>query len=111
MRVTALTLRLHNACADQVALFARVFPQGMEVSEDSVLRAYDAGLVVGWAAEKLLPAAALAEFAAAAGAAWAKYDAAAAAAWATRTAARGEYRATLARSLAAVCRETDKLAG
>jgi len=48
MRVTTEDLRMLNACGDQVETFADEWPNGVEVTGDSLRRAVDLGLDIDW---------------------------------------------------------------
>ena len=59
MKITAQMLRgggdhAKRACAEQIAIFEREWPNGVEVNEANVLRAFAIGLDVGWFVETLL---------------------------------------------------------
>ena len=56
MKITKEFLESKGACAGHVALFAKEWPEGVEVALDSCLRAAQIGLDFGWAAENLLSA-------------------------------------------------------
>ena len=49
-------LRAKGACADQLAIFEREWPDGCAVTLDDCHRAVALGLDLNWAAENLLPA-------------------------------------------------------
>ena len=55
MRVTKELLESHSACAEHVIVFAREWPDGCEVSTETVARAIALGMDIGWAAAHLLP--------------------------------------------------------
>jgi hypothetical protein len=78
--ITAAILRRNDACADQVARFAKLFPKGTTVTLRAALKAADAGLSLGWFARKLLSAPAQAEYVKARAPALAEYNKATAAA-------------------------------
>ena len=48
MKITKNMLRKHEACSDQVELFAAEWPNGAEVTADNVLRAITLALDVSW---------------------------------------------------------------
>jgi len=70
MRVTAQMLRDRNACEDQVAIFEREWPDGVNVGIRAARKAVKLGLDLEWFAETFLPPAA-----------WADYEKAIAPAW------------------------------
>ena len=105
MKITARILKSKGACTDQVALFASLFPKGVQVTEALCLEHADK-FNWSWAAQKLLPASARAEYerivasaraeyARTEAPAWAEYERAEAPAWAeyerVRASARAEY--------------------
>ena len=53
---------LSGACAEQLSLVQREWPGGIPVTEAAASRAVALGLDLGWLANKLLPAPALAEY-------------------------------------------------
>ena len=55
MLITVDVLRSHNACADQVSLFAATFPDGCDITRAVLRKARKAGLEVGWIARWLPP--------------------------------------------------------
>jgi len=85
MRVTAQMLRDRNACEDQVAIFEREWPDGVNVGIRAARKAVKLGLDLEWFAETFLPPAAWADYEKAIAPAWADYEKATAA-------ARAEYR-------------------
>ena len=54
-RITATWLKEQNACADQVALFAKTFPRGGKPTKANLLKAARAGLDLDWLAGFLSP--------------------------------------------------------
>ena len=62
MRVTADELREMDACDEQVEIVEREWPGGIPVTVPSIRKALRLGLDVGWFAERVLPAPALAEY-------------------------------------------------
>ena len=55
MIITAKLLTQHGACPDQVAIVAREWPKGAEVTEAALLRAVELGLDIAWLA-RMIPA-------------------------------------------------------
>ena len=53
MKITKEMLEAKNACEDQIELFERTFPNGVEVNDESVARAVSVGLDVVWAVRAL----------------------------------------------------------
>ena len=51
--ITSEFLKTHGACADQIALFADLYPDGTELVPGSLLRAAEQGLNVDWLAKFL----------------------------------------------------------
>ena len=82
MRLTAEMLREKKACENQVQVFVGEWPDGVEITEAVVLRAYELGLDIDWFVETFLTALALAEYHKAAAPAWAEYEKVTAPAWA-----------------------------
>ena len=82
MRLTAEMLLVKGACENQVQVFVGEWPDGVEITEAVVLRAYELGLDIDWFVETFLTALALAEYHKAAAAAWAEYEKVTAPAWA-----------------------------
>ena len=74
MRLTAEMLREKKACENQVQVFVGEWPDGVEITEAVVLRAYELGLDIDWFVETFLTALALAEYHKAAALAWAEYQ-------------------------------------
>lgn len=62
MRITAKKLQGKGACSDQVEVFAAEWPDGVEVTEEALLRAADLGLGLTWFAKHFLPRLFLAEY-------------------------------------------------
>ena len=79
--ITARLLRAHGACADQVSIFRKTFPEGTPVTLSACRKAAKAGLLLDWAADNLLSAAAWKVYNEARAAAWKVYNEARAAAW------------------------------
>jgi hypothetical protein len=52
----------HGACEDQRAVFAAEWPDGVELSEQSLYRAAELGLDLGWLARQYLPTPLWAEY-------------------------------------------------
>lgn len=52
--ITVSFLRDNDACEDQVKLFKKLWPQGVPVTANNVLRALEAGLDVDWLLTVLL---------------------------------------------------------
>ena len=82
MHITAEMLRAKNACDDQVAIFEKEWPAGVEVTAAVVWRAVELELDIHWFAAKFLPTPAWAEYEKAIAAARAEYYKAVAPAWA-----------------------------
>ena len=96
MLITAAWLRARQACPDRVVRFEREWPEGAEITAESVARARALGLDVGWVAQQLYPheSAALraqrdaemapiqARYRAEVAPIWVRYDAESAAIWA-----------------------------
>ena len=78
--ITARLLRAHGACADQVRIFRKTFPEGTPVTLSACRKAAKAGLLLDWAADNLLSAAAWKVYNEARAAAWKVYNEARAAA-------------------------------
>ena len=109
MIITAETLRSRGACSDEREAFAKMFPQGTDVTLESATACASAGLDLSWFAGAFLSPAALATYEAAKAAAWATYEAATAAAWATCEAATAPAMATCgAASAAALVKAWDE---
>jgi hypothetical protein len=98
MRITAELLRSHRACTDQLALFEREFPDGMDTSEATLLRAVEVGLDLNWAACWLLPPLLRAEYQSQHAPLWAEYERQRAPLWA-------EYLRQCARMLAEIVKD------
>jgi len=102
-RITAAWLRKHDACADQLAIFEREWPDGAEVTRENVERARDLGLDLHWFAGIVLPARAWAKYKRALVAAREEYERVRAAALAkydgVRTAALAKYDCATAAAL------------
>ncbi len=54
MKITKELLESHGACKEQIEIFAREWPEGVEVTEEACLRAAELGLHLEWAASELL---------------------------------------------------------
>ena len=54
MRVTTTMLENLNACSQQVEIFRAEWPEGCEITKQTVLRAVELKLDIEWAAENLL---------------------------------------------------------
>ena len=54
MRITEALLRQHGACSEQARAFGGEWPDGCEVTEETVARAAALGLDAEWAADRLL---------------------------------------------------------
>jgi hypothetical protein len=80
MRITSKLLKRKRACREQVALFEKLFPNGVEVTE-AICVAHADKFNFHWAAENLLSAPALAEYERIEAPAWAEYMRSLAAAW------------------------------
>ena len=81
MRITNETLTRIRACEDQVQIFSLEWPDGCEVTVETILRAYSLGLNVDYVATKVLRATTLAEYERARATASDKYERATAPAW------------------------------
>lgn len=46
---------LHWACEEHLTLFKATFPDGMEITEENIERAFGVGLLVEWAVQRLFP--------------------------------------------------------
>ena len=92
MIITMKILKQHKACADQIKLFAKVFPGGTTTALTNLRKGLKAGLDISWL-ERFIPAPS-----------WDTYDATTATAWATFKATRAPewaiYEATVATALA-----------
>jgi len=62
MRVTAADLRRKKACSGQVAIFEAEWPDGVEVTEASLLRASSLRLALWWFVKHYLPSSLWAEW-------------------------------------------------
>ena len=71
--ITSEFLETHRACADQVALFARLYPEGAELVLGSIIRAAKQGLTVDWL-RQFLPASARCAYDEARASAWRAYE-------------------------------------
>jgi hypothetical protein len=76
--ITLSILEAAHACSDQCDLFARLYPDGLEVTLENAMVAQDAGLDILWA-ERLLTAIARVSYQAAIAAARVSHEAAVAA--------------------------------
>lgn len=79
---TITAAMLTGACAYQVELFNHHWPNGLRITLATVVTAAHQGFDLSWAAERLLPASALAEYYRVRAAALAEYERVTAAAWA-----------------------------
>ena len=82
MTLTSAMLRSKNACASQVALFEREWPNGMPLDESVVPKIVEMGLDVDWFACKFLTDSAWAEYERVRDSALAEYKRVTAPAWA-----------------------------
>ena len=73
-RLTAADLREIGACAEQVRQFEAEWPDGVDLTEQSIGRAREMGMDLGWFAANALPATALAEYQRECAPAWAEYE-------------------------------------
>jgi hypothetical protein len=64
----------HGACEDQRAVFAAEWPDGVVLSEQSLYRAAELGLNLGWFAREYLPAPRWAEYQRRVAPIWAEYQ-------------------------------------
>ena len=71
--LTAADLREIGACAEQVRQFKAEWPDGVDLTEQSIGRAREMGMDLGWFATNALPAPALAEYVRVSDTAWAEY--------------------------------------
>src|SRR3990172_6840909 len=71
--ITVALLQKHSACADQVALFKKVFPKGAPLTTKAVETALKRGLSVSWLST-LLSLSAWAEYKRVTAPAWAEYE-------------------------------------
>ncbi len=92
-RVTAAQLRELGACKDQVETVEKHWPRGVPLTGPSIRKAMSLGLDVGWFAQAVLGAPALAEYNKVRAPAWAEYEKVMAPAWA-------EYEKVMAPALA-----------
>jgi hypothetical protein len=103
-RITVAFLRKHEACDDQVDLFARVFPKGADISRDNILRAQAHYLNIHWLACTILEGPALVKYERVMESALAEYHRAMASAYAeyerVKASADAEYRRVKASALA-----------
>lgn len=81
MRITSQWLRKHEACADQVEIFAREWPKGVTVCLGVLKRAAELSLDLDWFARKALTAPALKAYIEATAPALKAYEEATAPAW------------------------------
>jgi len=81
MKVTVQMLRDAWACLDQVAIFAKEWPNGIEITEASTARAIQLGLDIPWFAQQFLSGNARAVWNAAAKTAYATFQQATTEAW------------------------------
>ena len=97
MYLTSDILRAHGACADQVALVAKHWPDGAETTADVLREAVRMKFNITWLA-RFIPEPARAEYEKVHEAAWTECEKTRATAWAeyqkTREAALAEYRKT-----------------
>ena len=82
MKVTAKQLRAKDACPDQVLIFEKEWPNGVEISQEVLQRAVEVHLDLDWFAFTFLPAPAREAYKKAIAPAWAAYIKATATAWA-----------------------------
>ena len=76
MKITREWLEGHDACRSQVDIFAAEWPDGVEITEESLNRAVALSLNLDWLAERVLTAPAWAAYrAATATAFWAAFSA------------------------------------
>lgn len=73
MRITIKKLRALEACADQVEIFAREWPNGCRITKRNVLRMAALDLDVAWLARRVLRDLARAEYEKIRNPAWAEY--------------------------------------
>ena len=74
--ITKRMLQLKGACAYQVTIFAKEWPNGVTPTLEACQRAAVIGLSLDWVAKNMLSAPALAAYQAARDTAWAAYQAA-----------------------------------
>ena len=55
MKITTRMLRHKGACPGQVDIFKAEWPNGMDVTRESCIRAVELGLDINWASNTLLP--------------------------------------------------------
>jgi hypothetical protein len=72
--ITHEWLMKHGACENQRAVFAAEWPDGVVLSEQSLYRAAELGLDLGWFAREYLPAPLLAEYQRQRAPLWAEYQ-------------------------------------
>ena len=82
MRITKQQLVEKSACSDQVAVFTREWPDGVEITLPILERAVALKLDLDWFASRCLTAPALAEYERVRASAWAEYERVRASAWA-----------------------------
>ena len=80
-RLTVAQLKKWDACANQVKVFARLFPEGATPTLVNLRRAAKAGLDLDWYARKALSPTALQAYEEATAQAWKAYEEAKAPAW------------------------------
>ena len=90
--ITARLLRARGACHEQVQLFRKTFPEGTPVTLSACRKAAKAGLLLDWAADNLLSAAAWKVYNEARAAAHQVCDEAKAAAWVCNEAGVAAYK-------------------
>lgn len=73
-RITPRMLNLTNACSEQLNLFSKTFPDGIEVTRANLIAAAAAGLDIEWGAEEFLTASAFTKYAVATSEADRVYD-------------------------------------
>jgi len=110
MQITVELLKQLGATCEQVQTFAHEWPDGTDVTPESVARAVNLKLDIDWLACRVLKGKALAEYCRVADAAWAAYCQVTDAAWAAycrvRASALAEYERVRASALAAYKRAT-----
>ena len=81
MKITAEMLRDKKACALQVKIFKREWPDGAVINLKNIMRAQELELDIDYAAQFLFPPAAWTKYQTAMAAEWAKFQTATVAAW------------------------------
>ena len=82
MKLTEAMLRSHHACEERVVIFALEWPDGCDVTEETLLRAIELGLNIVWFAHEFLAGPLLAEFERQRALLWAEVERQEAALWA-----------------------------